>query len=386
MTQKSWPKIRRRTETVKGQKYTYWLVDCGNVDGLRKRHTFRTKKAAEKKAEEIRRDQARIGKVALRMSDEQKMEAAKAYDLLNGSGSLVEAVEFYVAHTSPDGGQVTVQELLDVYLDAKTHAGRREATLQNMRVRIGRFAKDFGDTPAHTITTHDLEKWLRENKFTGTNQNNYRRSLVGFFDFARKRKHIRGNPAAELEKPTVDDKLPEIFTADEVKRVMQAAEEHRPDMVPYFALCIFAGLRPAEAQGFELDQVDFESNLIPVRPAVAKKRRQRYIDLSENLAEWLAPFSTGRANFSRKGLELVREKAKVSWAHDIMRHSYASYHLAMHQDAAKTALQMGHMRPEVLFNHYRNLVRPDEAKRFWDIRPAEDGASAEMAALPASRG
>ena len=60
MTQNSWPRIRTRTETVKGQKYTYWVVDCGNIEGTRKRHSYRSLKEAEKKAEEIRREQPDI--------------------------------------------------------------------------------------------------------------------------------------------------------------------------------------------------------------------------------------------------------------------------------------------------------------------------------------
>ena len=111
------------------------------------------------------------------------------------------------------------------------------------------------------------------------------------------------------------------------------------------------------------------SGIIPVRPEVAKKRRQRYIDLNDNLSEWLLPFRLQKVCFSRKGLELVRQKADVAWAHDILRHTYGSYHLAQDNDASKTSLQMGHMRSDVLFNHYRNLVNPGEAEEFWNIKP-----------------
>lgn len=103
MTQKIWPTIRKRTETVKGRVYTYWLVDCGNVQGVRKRHSYKTLREAEKKAEELRRERSRIGKLALRLSDAQKLEAAEAYRLLGETGSLIEAVEFYIEHGPPLG-------------------------------------------------------------------------------------------------------------------------------------------------------------------------------------------------------------------------------------------------------------------------------------------
>jgi len=44
-------------------------------------------------------------------------------------------------------------------------------------------------------------------------------------------------------------------------------------------------------------------------------------------------------------------------------------HLAMNQDAAKTALEMGHLDIALLYNHYRDLVKPSEAKQYWKIAP-----------------
>jgi hypothetical protein len=35
---------------------------------------------------------------------------------------------------------------------------------------------------------------------------------------------------------------------------------------------------------------------------------------------------------------------------------------------------MGHTHSEVTFRHYRELVRPSEAEKFWKIAPATRGA------------
>jgi hypothetical protein len=34
------------------------------------------------------------------------------------------------------------------------------------------------------------------------------------------------------------------------------------------------------------------------------------------------------------------------------------------------ALEIGHTDSGMIFNHYRELVRPKEAERYWNIRPA----------------
>jgi len=40
------------------------------------------------------------------------------------------------------------------------------------------------------------------------------------------------------------------------------------------------------------------------------------------------------------------------------------------KDAPALALQMGNS-PDVIFRHYRQLVRPKDAERYWQIKPAD---------------
>jgi integrase len=53
-----------------------------------------------------------------------------------------------------------------------------------------------------------------------------------------------------------------------------------------------------------------------------------------------------------------------------LRHSFASYHLAHFRDAARLAIELGHADQELLFRHYRELVKPEVAAKYWAIRPA----------------
>ena len=52
-----------------------------------------------------------------------------------------------------------------------------------------------------------------------------------------------------------------------------------------------------------------------------------------------------------------------------MRHCFGSYHLAAHENAAQTSLQMGHSRISELFKSYRNLVKKTAATEYWAIIP-----------------
>ena len=50
-------------------------------------------------------------------------------------------------------------------------------------------------------------------------------------------------------------------------------------------------------------------------------------------------------------------------------HSFASYHLAHFKNAASTALELGHHDSRITFAYYRELVKPKDAERYWNIRP-----------------
>ena len=52
-----------------------------------------------------------------------------------------------------------------------------------------------------------------------------------------------------------------------------------------------------------------------------------------------------------------------------MRHTFASYHLAMFRSAEKTALELGHRDTTMLFSHYRELVQIADAEEYWSIKP-----------------
>ena len=203
---------------------------------------------------------------------------------------------------------------------------------------------------------------------------NKRRHLVGLFNFALRNQYTRNNPAVPLPTPRVHlDKRPTIFTVPEVRGLMRAAVDRKPEMIPYFALCLFAGLRPdSEAQHMNWADIDLDRGELYVSNSISKTGTERYVALQPNLIEWLLPFHQEEAKvfFSRWFFVKIREQSELCWAHDITRHSYGSYHLGAFRNAGDTAEQMGHLSStSMLFRHYRRAVRQDDAEEYWKIRP-----------------
>ena len=368
-------KYRGRIVRPRGQS---WQVDFGTQNGQRIQRSFPSLDDAKIAIDEfvdqkaLQRIDQRNKRVAVYdLTDRQRMDILTAMERLNGRGSLTEAADYYLSHTEPEGGSRTVSQVIEEYLEAKRLANRRERTIGDIKARMGHFASEHGEENVHDITTRTIEMWLNKHEYKQTSRLNYRTVFVGFFNFAKKRRYIQDNPATAIERPIMDEKTVEILTVREAEQLMQTAENEAPEMVPYFGLCLFAGIRPAEAVGLDWRNVDLINKLITVRPQVAKKRRQRLVSISDNLAQWLAPYrrDSGAIRYTRHEFERVRDAAGIHWAADIMRHSFGSYHLAIHEDASKTALQMGHFGLDVLFNHYRELVRREDAEKFWNIHP-----------------
>jgi len=370
-TQEIWPRIRKRKTKVKGHNYSYWVLDGGVIDGHRVLRNFKTKKAALFEAQKLRIERNKIGTDALRLNEKQKKEAVLAYQKLNGRATLVDAVETFLQHSPQDGVKRSVKEVFEECLESKRKANRRPLTIRDARQKIQRFVSRYGKSLIHEITVYDIEKWLDDSNFSPVTRECYLRQLRAFFEFGVRREYLKVNPARKIEKAKLDDKIPMIMPVNDVEKLLRMAEEESPLMVPYFALAFFAGLRPTSEIGeMTWDNIDLEERIIRVVPSVAKTRRQRFVDISDNLLAWLQAYKTnGKMYFSRNEFDRVRKLAKIEWGMDIARHTFGSYYLAKHEDIQKTCLQMGHTRPDVLFTHYRGLCKKAEAETFWNILP-----------------
>jgi hypothetical protein len=65
----------------------------------------------------------------------------------------------------------------------------------------------------------------------------------------------------------------------------------------------------------------------------------------------------------------VAARAKVPWRQNALRHSFISYRLADLQDTNRVALEAGNS-PQMIFRHYRELVTPEQARKWFSIAPA----------------
>jgi len=379
--------IHRRTRVRNGKVYTSYVLDCGLINGKRKFIERSRRCDLDEERDRLRDQEKSIGMLAYSLDGAQKQDAATALATLQGVATLAESAEFFVAHAKAARQAPSSQTIFAEYVEAKKSANRRQRTIYGIQNQIGRFVASCPDKKITEITTRDIIAWLDNEGYEKSTRRSYRTLLHGFFAYAVAAGHCPSNPVIAIPRPTIDERVIQIFTAEQTSTLLRTCADKRPELLPYFSLGLFAGLRPEnELRNLDWSNIDTTAQIIRVIPATAKRRRQRLVDMSDNLAEWLFPHvqSKGRIFFSRKSYRYVREQAGVTWAPDIMRHTYGSFHLAQHCNAAATSLQMGHLTTDVLFNHYRDLVTTEEAAQFWDIKPVEETNAIAFPAWKAS--
>jgi integrase len=287
--------------------------------------------------------------------------------------TLRDATHHYVEHLRASERSCTVKQLLAELLDAKESKGVSRRHLDDLRQRAGRFAESFGDRIVATITSREIEEWLDSLNVGPQTRNHYRNAVRLAFNFAARRGYATENPAAKTEKANVLRVAPGILTVAQSAHLLENAS---PEILPYIAIGLFAGLRTAEIMRLDWAEVDFDSGLVEVKAEKSKTAQRRFVAMEPNLREWLFRLRKHRGNVTpddfRKRFDEARAAAGIKvWPNNALRHSFASYHLAHFQNAARTALELGHHDSRITFAHYRELVKPKDAERYWNIRPAK---------------
>ncbi|HLG95243.1 MAG TPA: tyrosine-type recombinase/integrase [Bryobacteraceae bacterium] len=371
------PFTRKRARKLSVVPYRHhpkfkWTLSGYYVDGKRVRRFFKTKDEAEGFARQVEIQIENLGSRAIGIDPRLHYMALDAHDKLAGYGKTIsEAAEFYTRHLDTLNRSCSVDELVAGFLQDKELDGKRKRTMHNYRWRLERFQRKFGKRIVATITTSECDDWLRGLGLSPISRINYRRVLFALFAYALVRGYAIENPIAKIAKPKTPDAPIEVFTPEQVRALLDAAE---PSILPFLAIGAFAGLRHAEICRLDWSEVKLDRNFIEVTALKSKTASRRLVTIQPNLKAWLAPFARPRGKVeppnSRKLREAAQRHAGIDkWPTNALRHSFASFHLAKFQDAPALALQMGHTTTAMLFAHYREVVTPEAAETYWKIEP-----------------
>ena len=367
-------KIRTRKYSDSNRPHLKFVVNYREA-GKRKRTFFETKEAANSFVAFKNAELKQNGIEHAEFPTAIRVMAQNAVELLQPFGkTIMDAAQYYAAHLKASAKSCSAVQLVKELVAAKEHDGASARHLSDLRSRLNIFAKKFDGQPVATITSNEIDDWLRSLSVSAATRNHYRRLIVLAFNFAVRRGYASDNPAKQTDKAKERAGDIGILTVAQATRLLESAT---PEVLSYIAIGMFAGLRREEIQRLDWSEIDFESGLIEVKAQKSKTAQRRHVTIQPNLREWLLPVRKHKGRITpdkwqfRVQFDQAREAAQIKeWPDNALRHSFASYHLAHFKNAAATAMECGHHDSRITYRHYRELVRPKEAERFWNIRPA----------------
>jgi len=298
--------------------------------------------------------------------------------------TISDAVEFYVRHLDATTRSVPLAVAIRELIENRRAAGASARYCKDLRLRLARFCAAFPDRTVAEISTADIDTWLAALNLAPVTRNTFRLRLGTLFAFGMTRRWCTENPVAHTIRAKETDGDIVILSVAQTAQLLEAASA---ETLPFWAIGAFAGLRCAEIERLDWAQVDFEAGLIEVKARHSKTARRRLVTMQPNLLTWLAPYRARRRGAICPGnlrlrTEADRDRAglRENWPTNALRHSFGSYHLAHFKDAPALALQMGNS-PDVIFRHYRELVKPKDAAHYWQIMPSDDVSSGKVVSI-----
>lgn len=323
-------------------------------------------------------------------------------ELSECGATLAEAVAGFKEWHKTKKQSVSLRRAMEAFLSSKENSDLSTKHINNMTASLERFCESFGGKKiVALITPTEIETWInnlkvrvfadsdvmlnnqtkkiyKETKKPAkiTTKNGYRRTLFSFFKFCKMKDWVKENPLEKVPALREKSKTPEIFKVSEIAKMLPLTKP-LSDIRAYIAIGAFAGLRSKEIERLTWDKIKLADREIVLDSEVTKTGSRRVVKITENLAQWLAPYSEKlkthenviERNF-RLRLDKFRETHKIKWVNNGLRHSAATYYLALTKNAYLTAEQMGHA-VDVLKQHYNGLAREKEAIAYFDIFPKD---------------
>ena len=285
--------------------------------------------------------------------------------------SVTDALQHFIEHQRAlrTGGTVA-SAVADRLADADRR-GLSATHLSNLRLRLGHFSRDFGDRPLATITSEELQSWVATRGGART-QKNFLNTVGSIFTKHLASGALARTPVTAVRLPKAATAEPGVIDASQLARLLAALPERSRACVLVQAL---AGVRAAEAQRLEWQNISMEHRLITISAGAAKTASRRHVPISDGLLEWLRPLHQGTGplvqnpNTLRRDLAIARRKALITdWPANALRHTCASAWCTIESDVARVAAWLGNS-PVIIHQHYRALLTRDEASAWFAVRP-----------------
>ncbi len=356
------------SETLKNGK-ACWKVDW-RAGGRRERRFFDTKTAALTFANSTKKELKDYGSAWAALPPMVRAELATCWTNARDRGySVVEACRLWEATSQSTRVLTTVKQLVDQCILAKQSQELRPESLRIFSVTLKQFKKDRESVPAGAITSAEISEFVSQRNWGAWRRRGAIIDLHNLFEWGCSTGLLARNPVKGVKRPSIDHKTPKVLSPERCQDLLALCRAEFPKLLPWLCISLFAGVRPAEVE--RLNWSDIKGGLIHLSSDQAKGRARRLVTVRPNLAAWLEIGKPKTKSVCVSNHRAMAHKLRIrfrEWPRDVLRHSFISYEVARSKDVQATAIESGNT-PDVIFRHYREVVTPEDAARFWSIVP-----------------
>lgn len=362
-----------------------WRI-TGWLHGIRIRKNLKSREAAaaEKAALELRSMQAASGlhTVTSSLNLAQIREAEAVFHRLTSQPhSLSFCVDYTLANFRAPLRQQPLAQAIADYTAFKQREHERgiisAVQVRSIRKELALLRGFFPPAVVSELTVRQLTDFCERGMPSLKSYNNRRGILSTFFKFAFQQDWITANPIEKIPYHRIAHRrgTAVTLTAAQCRELMAFVEQHEGGrLVPFFALCLFAGIRPCVRNGeimkLKPEHVRLDTGIIHVEPEISKVRMKRHVTIQPNLAAWLRAYPLEKFPIAPPNLQHLRAAVakRFNLSADVMRHTFISMFVAKFRSMGEAALQAGNSET-IIRRHYLDLKTAAEAGEFWSIQP-----------------
>ena len=250
----------------------------------------------------------------------------------------------------------------------------------NRAIQLRRFAEAFPNTSACDLGKEHLDALIGSlGDFSAKSRNHHRAAFRQFLQWAVRKDYLsrdhRLGEADAMRPERANTAEVEFYTSEEFQSLLENSEN---SMRAIIAIAGLAGLRTAELLRLEWSDVWHVHGHVEISKGKAKTRQRRLVEICPALTAWLEQYrtlTTGRLwtfheiTFQQYFLKLCN-KVGVKRKPNGLRHSYCSFHYALHGNENLTSAQAGNS-PAMVHSNYKGLVTKEEAEKWFNVMPAK---------------
>lgn len=319
------------------------------------------------------------------------VELLAEFARITGGADLLTVAHAWAKLHKTAHGMIMVDDACERYLAAQAEKKLARDTVTHRALHLSRLRRSVSNGAILAdLTPEWLRTWLAGLLdpetgaiMSGITRNAHRASVNRLLEHAVAERWLDTNPMAAVPAPEAeDDETVNILTVEQTRHLF--AVNAGALCVGRLALEAFGGLRFTSSARIAAADFDHESQGVTFPGPKHKTGKRHYVDgWPANLWPWVkhAPqacwelppalyIHKKRAMMEAagfKGGEVGREGEEEM--RNVLRHSFATYHVAAHRDAAKTAHLLTHRNASMLYAHYKGRANQADGLAYFEIMP-----------------